>query len=169
MKHFSCCLFYFFLFIVLVFAEPSELFCQKSSKGKCFCCPVDSGLVIDLFGLRPHPIFKGGLMHYGIDIQTAMGSNVYSIGEGKVIFAGEESGYGNCIKIFHSDGYKSFYAHLDTILVDMNQVINDGEKIGTVGMSGITKTPHLHLEIQKGEERIDPLNVIDTLNLTFQN
>lgn len=92
--------------------------------------------------------------HTGIDLWQPVGTPVYAAEGGDVIAAGiinnsyGNSQYGKCILIDHKNGYYTFYAHLDTILVTVGQSVISGAKIGTVGQTGNVTGPHLHFEIR---------------------
>ena len=92
--------------------------------------------------------------HTGIDLWQPVGTPVYAAEGGDVIASGiinnsyGNSQYGKCILIDHKNGYYTFYAHLDTILVTVGQSVISGAKIGTVGQTGNVTGPHLHFEIR---------------------
>jgi murein DD-endopeptidase MepM/ murein hydrolase activator NlpD len=126
-------------------------------------------------------------LHRGIDIWAPRHSNIYSVNDGKVIGIypeGDRQGYGNSILILHSDGFSSFYAHLENFDPSLARGSNiyRGQLIGTVGSSGTNDNhPHLHLEILKGlrffptrpainedrPERTDPLDYLVRNNVTI--
>jgi hypothetical protein len=99
------------------------------------------------FGMRIHPIFGDLRMHTGIDLNAEGGSPVYATGNGTVETAGWEGGYGNCIVIDHSFGFKSLYGHCKDMLVKPGQKVKRGQKIATVGMTGIASGNHVHYEV----------------------
>lgn len=112
--------------------------------------------------------------HEGID--TASGepdTEVIAASEGKVSFSGVIKGYGECIEIKHPNGYNTFYAHLSKRLVNEEADIKAGTPIGLVGgTSGIIKNgkeklygPHLHFEIRKGSQKVNPLDFYDRTKL----
>lgn len=119
------------------------------------------GTTIDSpFGRRLHPIYKKYLTHEGIDI----GYNkdpVYAAGTGKVILAGWNGGYGNCIVINHGNGYKTVYGHLRQIKVKEGQWVTKGEEIGIIGNTGNSTGPHLHFEVRVNDVAIDPTYFVD--------
>ena len=156
-------LFIFFPIIVFFLSAfyPNEIINTK------FKCPVDSGKISLKFGNQIHPILKKERHHDGIDIKLPIGSPVYSILRGKVIFAGYKGGFGKSITIKHENGIETSYSHLNEIKVSENQDINKSDKIGTVGNSGLSIGPHLHFEYRQNEKPLDPLLFIDSSNLTF--
>ena len=110
------------------------------------------------FGMRMHPIFKEKKMHLGVDFRAPLGTPVYATSDGvvdKVEF--QNSGYGNHIRIEHDDSFKSMYAQLSEIKVKVGQKIKKGDLIGLVGSSGTSTAPHLHYEVIKNGEKVDPV------------
>ena len=94
--------------------------------------------------------------HKGVDIAAPIGTDVYCAAQGKVIFAGQKSGYGNCVIIEHGNGLASLYGHLSKILVDANQQVKIGDVIAKVGSTGRSTGPHLHYEVRKNNTPINP-------------
>ena len=94
--------------------------------------------------------------HKGVDIAAPMGTDVYCAAKGKVIFAGQKSGYGNCVIIEHGNGLATLYGHLSKILVDANQQVKIGDVIAKVGNTGRSTGPHLHYEVRKNNTPINP-------------
>ena len=111
------------------------------------------------YGYRTDPFTKVRKFHYGMDFTAPRGTPVYASGDGVVIRAdSQSSGYGNHIRIDHGFGYISLYAHLYKYNVKKNQKIKRGDLIGFVGNTGRSEAAHLHYEIFKDDERINPLN-----------
>ncbi|MDR2691607.1 MAG: M23 family metallopeptidase [Dysgonamonadaceae bacterium] len=100
------------------------------------------------FGMRIHPIFGDLRMHTGIDLNANAGSPIYATGNGTVESAGWEGGYGNCIVIDHGFEFKSLYGHCKEILVKPGTKVKRGQKIGTVGMTGVASGNHVHYEVR---------------------
>lgn len=109
------------------------------------------------FGPRRHPIHKKRRFHYGLDIASPAGTPILSVSTGRVIFAGWRPGYGRVIEIDHGKGWVSRYAHAKKIKVKQQQLVLAGQLIGQVGRSGHATGSHLHLEIERVGQRIDPL------------
>src|ERR1700723_3713365 len=101
---------------------------------------------------RYHPILKEYRPHLGIDYAAPTGTPVQTIGDGRVIFAGRKGGAGNLIEIQHSNGYTTYYMHLSRVLVRSGQRVEQGERIGLVGMTGLATGPHLDFRIQRGRD-----------------
>jgi murein DD-endopeptidase MepM/ murein hydrolase activator NlpD len=111
------------------------------------------------FGYRMHPIYKTSMMHEGLDFTAPVGTAIYSTGNGtveKVEAFGR--GYGNNVVINHGFGYKTLYAHMSKFGVRQGQRINRGDIIGYVGNTGSSTGPHLHYEVWKNGNKIDPIN-----------
>ncbi|GKQ35080.1 peptidoglycan DD-metalloendopeptidase family protein [Streptomyces sp. A012304] len=84
--------------------------------------------------------------HDGVDIANSIGTPIYSTGPGTVIAAGPADGYGLWIRIRHDDNTVTEYGHMDTVLVSVNQRVNGGQQIATMGNRGVSTGPHLHFE-----------------------
>lgn len=112
------------------------------------------------YGMRMHPVLKVSKMHTGIDIPAPTGTNVLSIDNGKVIFAGVQSGYGNTVMILHDDGKVSLYAHNSRITVSSGQRVSKGQVIAKIGSTGRSTGPHLHFEIRINGSHVNPTNYL---------
>lgn len=111
------------------------------------------------FGYRTDPFTKARKFHYGMDFTAPRGTPVYATGDGVVKRAdGDASGYGKHIRIDHGFGYVSLYAHLYKYNVRKNQKVKRGDLIGFVGSSGRSEAPHLHYEVFKDGDKINPIN-----------
>ncbi|MEL0457399.1 M23 family metallopeptidase [Flavobacteriaceae bacterium SZ-1-7] len=111
------------------------------------------------YGMRSDPFTKARKMHWGMDFTAPRGTPVYASGDGVVVRADNRAtGYGNHIRIDHGYGYTSLYAHLYKYNVRKNQKVRRGDLIGFVGSTGRSEAPHLHYEIFKDDNRINPIN-----------
>lgn len=111
------------------------------------------------YGVRTDPFTKQRKMHWGMDFTSPRGTPIYATGDGVVERADSNStGYGNHIRIDHGYGYTSLYAHLYKYNVKRGQKVKRGDLIGFVGSTGRSEAPHLHYEIFKEGERINPIN-----------
>jgi len=103
---------------------------------------------------------SGHRVHRGIDLVAPLGSPVRAICSGTVMMIGTHRGFGRLIELDHRQSLTSLYAHLDDVKVTMGQRVKQGQIIGTIGKTGNARspwvTPHLHLEVAKGGELIDP-------------
>jgi len=127
-------------------------------------CPIyvsDLDRVGSGFGMRKDPIDSTMKMHKGIDIAAPTGTKVYAAGSGKVLkITSSDDGYGNCIVIEHGYGFVSRYAHLSSFKIKEGDEVKKGDLIGLVGSTGRSTGPHLHYEIEKDGEKIDPKKYI---------
>lgn len=111
------------------------------------------------FGYRKDPFTKARKFHWGMDFTAPRGTPVYATGDGVVKRAdGRAAGYGRHIRIDHGFGYQTLYAHLYKYNVRKGQKVKRGDLIGFVGSSGRSEAPHLHYEVFKDGERINPIN-----------
>ena len=111
------------------------------------------------YGYRTDPFTKARKFHYGMDFTSPRGTPVYASGDGVVSRADNAAtGYGNHIRIDHGYGYVSLYAHLYKYNVRKGQRVKRGDLIGFVGSTGRSEAPHLHYEVFKDDERINPIN-----------
>lgn len=111
------------------------------------------------YGMRLHPIYKTYKMHTGMDFTAPIGTDIYCTGDGvvkKVEYS--QRGYGNHIIIDHGYGYETLYAHMNTINVKKGQSVKRGDLLGFVGNSGTSTGPHLHYEVHKNGNQINPVN-----------
>lgn len=115
------------------------------------------GRITSTFGHRENP-FGGNNVetHKGLDISGPLGSPVKAMAEGKVEFAGKRGGFGNCIMLKHANGFETLYGHLSKILVRVGENVKIGETIGKIGSTGRSTGPHLHYEIHKNGQQINP-------------
>jgi murein DD-endopeptidase MepM/ murein hydrolase activator NlpD len=104
-----------------------------------------------------HPVLGTPQWHHGQDFSTPYGTKVYATGSGKVIEAGWNSGYGNCIVIDHGYGYRSTYGHLSKIGVSVGLNVKRGDLIGLSGSTGTSTGPHLHYQIDLFGQHKNPL------------
>jgi len=111
------------------------------------------------YGWRSDPFTKARKMHWGMDFTAARGTPVFASGDGIVSRADNNaSGYGKHIRIEHGYGYMSLYGHLSKYNVKPGQRVERGDLIGFVGSTGRSEAPHLHYEVWKDGEKINPIN-----------
>ena len=111
------------------------------------------------YGWRTDPFTKARKFHYGMDFSSPQGTPVYATGDGVVIRADDaSSGYGNHIRIDHGYGYVTLYGHLSAYNVRAGQRVKRGDLIGKVGSTGRSEAPHLHYEVMKNGEHINPIH-----------
>ena len=111
------------------------------------------------FGYRPDPIYKIEKFHSGMDFTAALGTEAYATGDGVVYdVESNEWGYGNMVILDHGYGYKTRYAHLLKPAVRKGQKVKRGQVIGYIGATGKATGVHLHYEVLKNDDQIDPIN-----------
>lgn len=111
------------------------------------------------FGWRTHPIYKTQEFHPGMDFAAQQGTPIYSTGDGVVEVADNlAQGYGNHVVINHGYGYQTLYGHMSSIVAKVGQKITRGQLIGYVGSTGLSTAPHVHYEVIKNQEKVNPVN-----------
>jgi murein DD-endopeptidase MepM/ murein hydrolase activator NlpD len=111
------------------------------------------------YGWRSDPFTKARKMHWGMDFTAPRGTPIYATGDGKVTRADNRaSGFGKHIRIDHGYGYMTIYAHLSRYNVKRGQHVERGDLLGFVGSTGRSEAPHLHYEVWKDKQRINPIN-----------
>lgn len=111
------------------------------------------------YGMRIHPIIKEEKFHSGVDFAAPIGTPVLAAADGRVIikeFKQENQGYGRMLVIQHDNTYSSLYSQLSAFKVEAGDEVKRGQVIGLVGSSGISTGPHLHYEVWKNEEKVNP-------------
>ena len=114
------------------------------------------GAVSSNFGLRRDPINGAIRFHDGIDIAAPAGSPVKAAASGKVIFSGNVTGYGNLVEVDHGDGLVTRYGHNSVNLVAAGDDVQAGQLIALVGSTGRSTGSHLHFEVHKAGEPVNP-------------
>lgn len=118
--------------------------------------PAPGAPITSNFGNRRDPFLGRMAFHSGMDFRAPTGTPVHSAGAGTVVSAGRNGGYGNMIEIRHDDGITTRYAHLSEILVEQGDAVASGAVIGKAGNTGRSTGPHLHYEIRRDGELLDP-------------
>jgi len=117
--------------------------------------PVE-GRFSSKFGPRVHPITGQSRMHSGIDLAAPSGTPIAAAPAGTLTHSGPRGGYGNLVIISHPDGSETRYAHNEANLVTAGQSVAAGEQIARVGSTGMSTGPHLHFEVRRDGEAVDP-------------
>ncbi len=111
------------------------------------------------FGWRTHPIYKTPEFHPGMDFAASEGTDIYSTGDGIVLQADATAqGYGNHVVISHGYGYQTLYGHMVKFVVHVGQQVKRGQLIGYVGSTGLSTAPHVHYEVHKNGQIVNPIN-----------
>lgn len=114
------------------------------------------GEVTSPFGWRIHPIYGDSRFHAGVDLGASYGDSVACAGNGTVISAGWNGGYGNCVIVDIGNGYSAVYGHLSAIYVSSGETVSAGQTVGAVGSTGDSTGAHLHYEIRLYGSPVSP-------------
>lgn len=113
------------------------------------------------FGMRENPENPGSReFHPGIDFGLPLGTPVKAAADGVVVLAGEYGGYGRAVVIRHTEGLSTVYGHLSEVKVEEGKKVKQGEVIGLSGSTGRSTGPHLHFEVRKDGQPVDPLQYL---------
>jgi murein DD-endopeptidase MepM/ murein hydrolase activator NlpD len=118
------------------------------------------GQIMAGFGQRLDPFSGEGVFHSGVDISAPSGTRVEAAGDGIILQAGVQSGYGNTIVVDHGFGMNTKYGHLSKIFVVVGQEVKRGQVIGAVGMTGRATGPHLHYEVIVNDTPVNPMKYL---------
>jgi peptidoglycan hydrolase FlgJ len=130
--------------------------------------PISAPVTGDIsseYGWRTDPFKKREAWHAGMDIAAAEGDAVSSCWNGTVVFAGVKGGYGNVVEVEHPGGWTSVYGHLRNYSVKAGDAVAAGGKIAEVGSTGRSTGPHLHFELRREGETVDPKNLLAAAGL----
>ena len=131
--------------------------------------PVPGGNIGSGFGYRVDPIDKRSIkMHWGVDIGAPRGTSILATADGVVGYTGWNLGYGLQVDIDHGYGFKTRYAHCNTIYVNTGDFVKRGQIIAAVGSTGRTTCPHLHYEVHVSGVKVSPRNYIDQNSFLFE-
>ncbi|NET51783.1 MAG: peptidoglycan DD-metalloendopeptidase family protein [Merismopedia sp. SIO2A8] len=119
-----------------------------------------NGEITSNFGWRTHPLLGKSRFHNGIDFGASYGSTIRAADAGRVIFAGWYGGYGYAVVINHGGGLATLYAHSSKLYVKEGQTVQRGDAIAAVGSTGLSTGPHLHFEVRKNGEPVDPIRYL---------
>lgn len=146
-------------------AKPLTVIVQDENKPELL--PLDQTKELKAtseFGMAMHPILKLEKMHKGIDLRANVGDPVYATSAGTIEIASFDDNHGFNILIKHSEVYQSRYSHLQRYVVEANAFVKKGQIIGYAGSTGQSTGPHLHFEIIKDGEHVNPRSIIKALD-----
>lgn len=112
------------------------------------------------FGMRLHPILGYYRMHNGVDMACPEWTPIYAARGGQVTVATYSSSAGNYVQINHGDGYRSVYMHMVEYVVNEGDFVSQGQLIGYVGNTGLSKGAHLHFGISYNGEYVNPMECL---------
>ncbi|MDG3440041.1 peptidoglycan DD-metalloendopeptidase family protein [Nitrospirillum amazonense] len=120
--------------------------------------PIDGARVTSGYGMRMHPVLGYSKMHKGKDFGAPVGTPIYAAGDGVVEQAGPFSSYGNYVKLRHGNQMETAYGHMSRIAKNLRagMRVAQGDVIGYVGATGRATGPHLHFEVLRGNQQINP-------------
>ena len=122
--------------------------------------PAPGRSISSTFGVRKDPLLGTPALHSGMDFRAPMGSPARVTAPGTVVKAGWNGGYGRMVEVEHAGGFTTRYGHLSKILVKEGQTLAAGDIVGKVGSSGRSTGPHLHYEVRRNGDAIDPVRFL---------
>ncbi len=150
--------------------DLSEVIAQKlhfspnkalPSDSKSWARVVDGPVRISsLYGLRTDPVNGKRAFHRGLDLAAAQGTPIHPVAPGTVTFSGPKGGYGNLIIVRHEGGVESYYGHAARTCVSVGDRVTPESILAEVGATGRATGPHVHLEIRRGQQAINPLSYL---------
>ena len=142
-----------------------------SSTGFQWPLPASNLKLTSAFGYRIHPVTHVPHSHTGIDVSATTGTPITAAKSGQVIISEKGTGstwsYGEYVVIDHGDGTTTLYAHMSYRAVSEGQIVTQGQYIGDVGATGNVTGPHLHFEVRKNGQRVDPEECFPDLYNSF--
>jgi len=118
--------------------------------------PTEGGWISSHFGRRIDPFSGRPAQHYGVDIANRSGASVLSSSRGVVTFAGKMVDFGYVVDIEHGYGYRTRYAHMGDVAVHLGDVVAGNQVLGHIGSTGRSTGPHLHYEVRRFGQLINP-------------
>jgi murein DD-endopeptidase MepM/ murein hydrolase activator NlpD len=123
--------------------------------------PVMEGYISSYFGGRTDPFDGHEAVHKGVDFAGSAGEQVMSVAAGVVVRSEPASGYGNLVEINHGNGYVTRYGHNQRLLVAVGDMVVRGQPIALMGSTGRSTGPHVHFEVLRNGQQINPLSFVD--------
>ncbi|NIT58127.1 MAG: peptidoglycan DD-metalloendopeptidase family protein, partial [Aliifodinibius sp.] len=145
------------------FNEIKEYYNKNQEKMKHIpAIKPTEGIILSGFGMRYHPVLQYERQHEGLDFRANVGSEIFATGDGVVKYAGLKGTYGRLLIIDHEYGYESYYAHLSSFAkgIKPGTKVKRGDLVGFSGQSGMVEGPHLHYEVRRSSNPVDPLNFL---------
>jgi murein DD-endopeptidase MepM/ murein hydrolase activator NlpD len=126
--------------------------------------PASLDYISSGFGYRADPFTHSGAFHPGLDFRGPWGAPIYAAARGRVSFAGQRSGYGNCVEVDHGNGLITRYAHMSAFRARVGQAVSGGDVIGAIGSTGRSTGPHLHFEVRINDRPVNPRPFLEARN-----
>jgi murein DD-endopeptidase MepM/ murein hydrolase activator NlpD len=123
--------------------------------------PVQGGFISSFFGSRVDPFTGYTAFHPGVDFAGEEGAQVVAVATGVVTWAGDHMGYGNLVEINHGNGYVTRYGHNSRVLVKAGDTVQKGQPLALVGSTGHSTGPHVHFEVLRDGNPVDPMAFIN--------
>lgn len=131
-----------------------------SLQGRAAGSPIAEGWLSSFFGIRTDPFNGRPAMHEGLDFAGKFGSPVVAVAAGSVIWSGPRDGYGNLVEVDHGHGFVTRYGHNSRNLVRVGQLVRKGQQIARMGSSGRSTGPHVHFEVLRDGQPVNPLRYL---------
>jgi murein DD-endopeptidase MepM/ murein hydrolase activator NlpD len=125
--------------------------------------PVEEGFISSFYGHRVDPFTGRVSFHPGVDFAGLEGAKVLAVGTGVVTWSGPHAGYGNLVEIDHGNGYVTRYGHNETTLVAVGATVTKGQPLALLGSTGRSTGPHVHFEVLRDGNAVDPRTFINQL------
>ncbi|MCY4044513.1 MAG: M23 family metallopeptidase [Cellvibrionales bacterium] len=122
--------------------------------------PIEKGWLSSHYGLRKDPFHGREAFHKGLDFAGKAGSNILSVASGVVTWSGDRYGFGTMVEIDHANGYVTRYAHNESNVVEVGDVVSKGQVIAKMGSTGRSTGAHVHFEVLKHGKSVDPKRYI---------
>jgi len=122
--------------------------------------PIKKGWLSSYFGRRNDPFTGKVAWHQGVDFAGKDGSDIIAVAAGVVTWSGDRYGYGNLVEVNHGGSYVTRYAHAKELLVKVGDVVDKGQIVALMGSSGRSTGPHVHFEVLRAGNPVDPLRYV---------
>lgn len=133
---------------------------NDGNKGSYLFMPVKYNRISSTYGMRYHPVDKVVKMHTGVDFSAPKNTPIHAAQGGIVTFAGWRGGYGRTVIVRHNNEFATLYGHAEKLMVSVNQVVQAGQVIATVGSTGKSTGNHLHFEVLRNNQHLNPRNFL---------
>lgn len=128
--------------------------------------PAEHGWLSSYFGIRTDPFSGRPARHEGVDIAGKMGTKILTVASGVVTWSGDRYGYGTLVEINHGNGYVTRYGHNSKTLVKMGETVKKGQAVALMGSTGRSTGPHVHFEVWRNGQAVDPLHYVQAGSVT---